>query len=276
MANVTLILFSLFISSFGPDAASRLAALKDTVAPSVDVAPTATWSDDTPAAAAPQDTLYLVTESWCGPCQSLKRNLKSEGIPYTTLSLAEMKTRFNRTVKSIPYMFYVRSDDQRVGSYGSMGVDDLRKFVAPLQLHAVASKRQERKVCRVRGKRSPQTTVAALVTHLIMTSGERHGPIAGGLMPDIHIPLTAKLSDIMVLVSHKQSVKLGKFVTASWKDLSITSSEGRTRFLSPVVISGEALGISLSAELKELYLHEDGRTLDVIIEGLPDLRVVFD
>jgi hypothetical protein len=154
-----------------------------------------------------------------------------------------------------------------------MNSDDLAAFVEPLQLHATASASPGQSTCRIPAPRTTEGILRALVTHLAVESG---GDMPMGGLADIHVPLPAKISDLLVLISHHQRIDLGRYVTASWQDLSITSSKGRTTFDSPVVIEGRALGISLAATLKEVYLHEDGRTLDIVVEGFPDLRVVFD
>ncbi len=228
----------------------------------------------TPAPAAPK--LILVTASWCGPCQSLKRNLKKEGIEYRTISISQARSEYNRTVKSIPYMFYVRKDGTRVGNYGVLSGSKLREFAAPTRSLSAASAapgRKERRICRIRANRTGKAILEALATHLAVAKGADE-PVGG--LADINVPVSTKITDILVIVSHKQELSIGRFLTATWKDLSITSSNGRTTFVSPVTITGRALGISLTATLKSVYLHEDGRTVDVEVDGFPDLRIVFN
>ncbi len=252
-------------ASVAGDAAARLAELKRSDLPS------ATWTRTAGVAASPAPELILVTESYCGPCQTLKRNLKAAGIKYRAISIADMRDEYNRTVSSIPYVFYIRPDGQRVGSYGSMTVSQAETFVRPLSDLASAPTPAS-VTCTVRGKRNPPAILDALVTHVAVEAGAEL-PMGG--LADIHIPLSTKISDALVLLSHKQEIRIGRFVVARWKDLSITSSEGRTVFNSPVTVEGKALGVTITATLKEIYLHDDGRTLDITVDGLPDLRLVF-
>lgn len=265
LASMLSAIYSVSIAG-SPDAAARLRALKG------ELPPTVSWSDEAAVAPAVPE-LIMVTESYCGPCQTLKRSLKKEGINYRTISIAEARTEYNRTVRSIPYLFYVRADGIRVGSYGAISGSKLREFAAPTRDVAAGPKRKARRICRIGSSRTGDAILEALATHLAVSSGAEE-PVGG--LADLHIPVSTSISDLMVLVSHKQELSMGRHLTISWRDLSLTSVAGRTKFLSPVEVTGRALGVTLTATLKEVYLHEDGRTVDVVIDGFPDLRVVFN
>ena len=235
-------------------------------------APVFTWSDVV-SSAPDADILYVVSGPNCAPCAVLKSNLEALGIPFEPLTVEEHKAKYGWGPASIPYSFVFNreKENSRYVLNGMKTQAELTAWTAHFKLAPPAAQSVQ---CSVTGEFTLDAVAEALVTHLARQKNVS-SPIVGGVF-DIKVPLSDRVRELLIKGAYSKRLDLKTdTVWLTWDSLGFTIKDGDFTFSSPVRLHGSFFGVSITAALTKLHLSEDGRTLDVAIDGFPDLRVVF-
>ncbi len=203
------------------------------------------WEAPVKAEEVVEETLYLVSENYCGACQVKAREWARQGIKFTKIDVATaraMGQRFSR----IPHDFTVRT----------------RKTIG-----------EERPATAVVDSDTIPLALSLLADHLESQVESPDKAMKGLLDVDVDAPsyLPGLINDLLIGQRYSNP-DLG--LTAEWNGKrSMTVEKGRLALSPPVNITKTVGIITVKCTLDAVRISEQGQQIDLELGGSPDLTI---
>lgn len=203
------------------------------------------WEAPMKAEEVVEDTLYLVSENYCGACKTKARQWRQQGIKFTTIDVATARAMGQR-FSTIPHDFTVRT--KKIVGEGRPATAVVDSDTIPLALHLLAD-------------------------HLESQVESPDKAMKGLLDVDVDAPsyLPGLLNDLLIGQRYSNP-DLG--LTAEWSGKrSMTVEKGRLTLSPPVNITKTVGIITVKCTLDAVRIAEQGQEIALELGGSPDLTI---